>query len=90
MFAPKKSFVDDEIMRIVRKMRELETDTEEYAKLLERLNKLHKIRQESKPDRISMDTLAAAFVNLAGILMILQYEHMHPITSKALSFIRLR
>ena len=88
MFAPKQNtYVDNEISRVVFALQEKEPDSEEYATLLEKLSKLQKIRQEEKPDRVSSNTIAMGVVNLTGIFLILQHEHLHPITSKALSFV---
>lgn len=91
MFAPKvNTYVDKEIARTILVLQEKEPDSKEYASTLELLTKLQKIRQEEKPDRLSSDTMLLAGVNLVGLVLILQYEHLHPITSKALSFIKLR
>lgn len=51
---------------------------------------IHDIETGSKePTKkgVSPDTLVSAGASLAGIFMILSYEHVAPITSKALSFV---
>lgn len=63
-------------------------EDDEYDAILgkiERLNKLKDPNQSRKP--ISYDTLIAAGANLLGIGLILSYEHIAPITSKALGFV---
>lgn len=88
MFAPKKNtYVDNEISRVVIALQEKEPTSEEYSALLEKLSKLQKIRQEEKPDTVSSNTIAMGAVNLTGILLILQHENLHVISSKALSFV---
>lgn len=61
--------------------------SEEFDKTMVHVAKLHKMRQEEKPASVSPDTWALIGANLAGIAMIIGYEHAHPIASKALSFV---
>lgn len=59
----------------------------DFAKTTEQLDSLYKIKAQNKPDRVSKDTLLTVIANLAGIGLILSYEHAHVVTSKALSFV---
>jgi hypothetical protein len=87
-FVPKaNTYVDDEIARIVAVMKDQEVNSDEYNVSLERLLKLQKIRHEEKPDRPSSDTLLSVAAHLVGIVLIIRYEHVHVITSKAMSFV---
>jgi hypothetical protein len=61
--------------------------SDEYDRALSHLEKLYKIKQGEKSKKISPDTKAIIIANLAGIGLILAYEHAHVITSKALSFV---
>lgn len=89
MFLPKaNTYVDDEIARATRALKAHEIDSKEYGETLKRLGELHKIRQDERPDQISTDTAVKAIANILGIYMILRYEHMNVITSKALSFVK--
>lgn len=91
MFASQKhTYVDKEIARIVIVLEDKDLDSKEYADTLELLQKLHKIRQDERPDRVSSDAKFQSAASLLGIVLILQYEHLHPIATKALSFIKLR
>lgn len=49
----------------------------------------HDVEADSKKPKktVSPDTLVSAGASLAGIFMILSYEHIAPITTKALSFV---
>lgn len=78
-------------------------DTDEFAKILERIERLHKIRLayiersleavethrkvalDAKPEsrRVSPDTIALIGANLVGLLLVMNYERMHVIASKA-------
>ena len=84
------TYVDNEIARLMLRMEDQMIDSEEYGKLLDRLGKLQKIRMEEKPDLPSSDAILSAGVNLLGIFMILHHEQLNVITTKAMSFIRLR
>lgn len=46
-----------------------------------------KQQEADKPDRVSKDTLAIIAGNIAGIVMIIGYERVNVIASKALSFV---
>lgn len=62
-------------------------DTDEYPKMVEQLTKLYKLKESDSPKRLSPDVVANIAGHLAGILLIIQYERAHVITSKALSFV---
>jgi hypothetical protein len=86
--APKmNTYVDGEIARVVVVLQEKEVGSEEYATLLEQLNKLHKMRQDEKPDRVSSNTMLTVAANLIGIAAIIRHENVNVITSKAMNFI---
>lgn len=61
--------------------------SEEYEKTMDRVSRLHKMKQDVKPATVSPDTLVVAATNLLGILLILRHERVDIITSKALGFV---
>lgn len=62
--------------------------TDEYAKLVEQLDKLIKIKVTEKPvDKLSKDTLTTVLGSIAGIVAIIGFERANIITSKALGFV---
>jgi hypothetical protein len=66
----------------------LEVDTPEYDKVLNQIERLHKLSSREKEGyKVSPDVLVTVLANLAGILLILNYERMQIVTSKALSFV---
>lgn len=62
-------------------------DSEEYCKMTDQLLKLHSMQSIDKTRRISPDTIATITGNLVGIVLILHYERIHVVTSKALAFV---
>lgn len=78
--------LDEAIERVHNRMQYVEVESEEYATLLQRLDKLHSIK-ESNTKRISPDTILIVGANLLGIVLILGYERVNVVASKALSFV---
>lgn len=87
MFIPFKrteeKYLDELIERVVDDMHMFGPESEEYPKLVAHLERLHKMKADKKPSRVSPDTLAIVLGNLVGILIIVMYEEKHVITSKA-------
>lgn len=59
----------------------------EFIAMNEQLEKLYRMKASEKPDKVSKDAMLAVGGNLAGILLILNYERVHVVTSKALGFV---
>lgn len=78
---------DAEIQATLVKMKDLEKTDEKYGKLLEHVTKLHKLKAEEQPKKVNPDTKLIVAANIVGILAILNHERLHPITSKAMSFV---
>jgi len=73
----------DELQRFIRNM---DPDAKNYSDMIESLTKLHKLRGEpSKP--ISKDAILTTVGSIVGILLILNYERLGVVTSKAMSFV---
>lgn len=81
--------LDKAIANVFSEMQGFSADQAEYAKMVDQLNKLHAMRQSEKTakPRVSPEALLAVVGNLAGIVMILGYEKMNIVTSKALTFV---
>lgn len=82
---------DEEVARVFVHLMTLEAGTEEYTKTLEELNVLVHISNstESKWDKILKNpALIGTIGNLVLALLILNYERLDIITSRAFSFIR--
>ena len=76
--------LENEITRVMHKLDSQEIGSDEYAKTLEMLVKLHKMKEDEKPDQVKFDTAATITANLVGILLIIRHEHLNVITSKAM------
>jgi hypothetical protein len=63
------------------------TTSEEYAKILDQVVKLHKMQTEEKPAPVSKDTWLMVGANLLGILLIIRHEHLNVITSRAMNIL---
>jgi len=88
MFAPKvNTYVDGEISRVVMALQNQEVTDEKYDTLLNRLGKLHGMRQDEKPDTVSSDTIALIAANILGILLIIRHENVNVISTKAFSML---
>lgn len=75
--------VNEVVKTLQARILETNPDSEQYPKLVEQLDKLYKIRNYEKPDKLSKDTLAAVIGNIAGIVLILGYEQVSVVSSKA-------
>lgn len=65
-----------------------DADSEEYDKILKQIERIDKMLSHEKEGRhISPDALFAGLVSIGGILIIVSYEHLHPVISKALPFV---
>ena len=83
--------LDDVIDDLLERMIQEPFDADRYAKMVGQLDRLHKMREQYVPKRVSPDTLALILGNIVGIVLILGYERANVLTSKALGFVlRLR
>ena len=75
--------LEKEIERVLEQMNTMPVESDEYAKAVERLKVLHEARGVKSPKEIGMDTLVTVGANLIGVLLVLNYERLNVITSKA-------
>lgn len=87
MFSTPPSLIQLALDRAIREMSRHEVGTVEYAKRLDLVVKLHKMKEEEKPSFVSKDTWAVIGANLLGIFMIIQHEHVNVVASKALGLV---
>lgn len=81
------SRLDQEIDRVLDLMSREDPETEKYAQWADQVTKLYKLKEIDSKQRVSKDALAAIAGNLLGIGMILSYERVHIVTSKAVGFV---
>lgn len=82
-----KSLLEQETERVLRILNGQEIGSQEYVKTMKALTDLHKMREEETPKPVSRDTLAIVGANLLGILMVIRYENVNVIVSRAMSMI---
>lgn len=80
-----KITLDDQIDRLLNEMYSMEVDSEEYSQAVKNLNVLMDARKRKS---VSPEAILGAVTNIAGILLILNYEQLNVISSRAIQFIR--
>lgn len=78
--------LDEAIDKCLSKFKDADPDTEQYAHAVDQLTKLYAIKANQAP-RVDKDQLIAVGANILGIVAILNYEHAHVVTSRALGFL---
>lgn len=80
---------DDSVLSLRLKEQESDAKVEEMdaSRKLKNVDADAKRHEIDKPDRVSKDTLAIIGANLAGIAIIIGYERLNVITSKAIGFV---
>jgi hypothetical protein len=77
--------IDDALLELSK----TQSGTPEYKAILEEIEKLYALRlpepEASKP--VSKDALVAVAGNLVGIVLIINHEKLHVISTKALGFV---
>lgn len=69
------------------KLTDHDIDSKEYGEILDRVVKLHKMKEEEKPQSVSRDTQVKIAANLLGILLIISHERIHLMNTAALKFV---
>ena len=79
--------VETLIAKLAIDMTEYSADSPEYDTMLNKLKALYALKETDRPRKVSPDTLAIVLGNLAGIGIIVSYERVHPMMSKAVGFV---
>jgi hypothetical protein len=77
--------LEEAIETALKELRGHEAHSEEYAQIVDQLTSLYALKES--PSRVSKDTMVAVAGNLAGILLIINYEQRNVVASKALGFV---
>lgn len=86
--APKyQRMLEDELERRIRRLPVGLDSSEEYAKDLAIIERLHGLMPQQKASSVSRETWVNAGTNLLGIFMIISYERFNVLNSKALGFV---
>lgn len=80
--------LEKEIANVCSTLYNTSPDSDDYRKIVENLERLVNAQAKLPQKKtLSPDTILTVAGSLAGILLILTYEHSNVITSKALSFV---
>jgi hypothetical protein len=79
--------IDAEIEHILIRLEELSPDSEEYTNAAKNLDTLCACRSYKTNTWLNYEVLIPAAVNLFGILLVLNYEKLGIVTSKAMSMV---
>lgn len=83
----RKYSIGDEIDHVLNNLKTMMVDSEEYCKAVQQLDVLCKARSYKTDRSISMDVLLTVGANILGIILILEWENVHVISSKALGML---
>ena len=84
------NYLDEEIKRVIEVMSECDPGSDKYVQMSENLKRLTEAKANYETEdkaKLNPNTILTAASNLLGIGLILNYEKLNIITSKALSFI---
>ncbi len=87
IFGRKTSELDEARQQVLDRMKEVDVNSDEWKELFQHVEKFTVLKAAEGRDKVSPDTLAIVAGNLAGIIVIVGYEHAHVIVSRALSFL---
>ena len=79
--------IDVEIARALASMNEMPVDSKEYTIAVENLNRLIEARNSKTRFKVSGDMILSAATNILGILLVLNYERLDVVSSKAIGFV---
>lgn len=79
--------LEEAIDRLFLALQDQKPGTEDYAQMANQLEQLYKLKEIDSKRRLSPDVMATIGANLAGVILILTYEHGRVVTSKALAFV---
>lgn len=91
MFAKKNINTDPDLIAPINKLldelKAFSAEDDEYAKMMNQLEKLYKLKELDKPKQVSPDTLLIVSANIIGIILIVGHERANVVTSKAVNFL---
>jgi len=75
--------VNELIQLLQAEIKVIDVTDDRYPKLIEQLDKLYKIRAHEAPEKWNKNTFVSAGANILGIVLILGYEQINVVSSKA-------
>lgn len=91
MFTTKKienpSLLEESITSAFNQLEAHDAGTEEYAAILDKIERLEALRPKKKELSVSGDAIIGAATNVLGLVLVLNYEKIGVISSKAFGLI---
>lgn len=87
LLSTKTDVLEDTIAAALKQLIDTPLGTEEYAEKLSQIKGLYELKKSNSSQSVSPDTMWTVIGNLTGILLILNYERAHVVTSKAIGFV---
>jgi hypothetical protein len=84
---PNKQTFEKEVTRVLTEMEKMPVDSEAYGKAVNNLDVLCKARSSKTNSWLSADLVIPALTNLIGIMLVLNYEKLGVVTSKAMALV---
>lgn len=81
------SDLEKEITRLFADLKTRDMDSEEYAQVADQLKKLYTLKEIDSKRKVSPDAIVGALTNLAGMVLVINHERVHIITTKALTMV---
>lgn len=85
--SPEQIALEKEIASVHASMAGFDTESDEFAQCMEHLDRLHKLLDAYRPEKINPNSVITAAGSLAGIVLIVSYERAHVFTSAAKNFV---
>jgi len=83
----RKSIFDKSIDKVLDELEHKDPESDDYEKLLHRADRLTKLRERERSNRVNPETAWMVAGNIIGILVIVAYEQKHVMASRGMNFI---
>lgn len=85
---PRKVNVDGLIDTVIARMEEVGPNAEEYPNLMRSLERLKALKTDDRRKPLDWNTVVSTLGSLAGVVLILNFERLGVVTSKAFSMLK--
>lgn len=86
------NFVDTESKKLEELLKDLDPTKEEYSKIVQRLNDIEELKTKRINNKwfkhINIEQLSIGMLSLVEIFLIMKFEKLDSITTKAFSFVK--
>jgi len=87
LFTKKISPIDEEINRLITQLSTMNPKTKGYVAVVKNLETLYQARGCKSQDKMNWESIIGPAASLISILLIMNHEELHVISTKALGFI---